>query len=358
MESTMGSPVMYQPPVYPMQQPPMQQMLPVQAPAQSVSAVSINVPNAKAYGSAPQPSNSVAPMYNYAPNPNFNIPNAEIYGEEPSAYTKPMVAPCPIITPKAPKEVKEAPTPPPPSIVDKQPAPAKTETPVEQPKVKEDTEKKTEKIDIAALNKSLKSDNLEEQSKAIEKIAEVGQSHTPQSAELINEEIFNNLKSIVTKDTSKLPDKTPKQIELAKKQESGATLTDQEKVELQKPSLKEMAEGNKIIGMWTMAIIQKNLREEVNKELKAENQPPVALYQLPGMPEIENNVKTGSPEVKSAGIQALRYLAQPEDNEVLTGVFNTVIKTETNPAVKADAQNALNSIPKAPKTESKPATAA
>jgi len=328
MEPTMGSPVNFQPPVYPTAQPMQPQ---AQAPTSGASAVSINIIEPKAYGSAPSTQCAapmpqlynypVAPMYNYPQSPCYAMPQAPIYGQQPSMYTPPVLAPVPqaqdpqqIITP--------APVPPPPSLVDQQPVPAQT---TEQKPVQENVqpEQPAAQVDIAGLNKALVSANFDEQTTAIEKIAEIGQSNNQQAATLINEDIFKNLTEIISKDTSKLPDAD-----------------------------KAKAEGNKIIGMWTMAVLQKNLRDAVNTELKAQNQPGLPLYELPGMAQIEKNVKSDpNPQVRSAGIQALRYLAQPEDYKALSDVLNTTIQTEKDATVKADAQSTLSALPQPATTE-------
>ncbi|MDD3014345.1 MAG: hypothetical protein PHC34_11640 [Candidatus Gastranaerophilales bacterium] len=337
MEPTMGSPTNFQPPVYPMAQPPMSQQ--AQAPMPSASAVSINIIEPKAYGSAPSPQAAapmaqpynypVAPMYNYPQAPCYAMPQAPVYGPQPSLYTPPMLAPMPTqqtYNPGVLQQTAAAPVPPPPSVIDQQPAPEKA---VNQHIVQDAQPKQQEaQIDVAAINKSLVSANLDEQTAAIEKIAEIGQSNNQQAAVLINEDVFKNLTGIISKDTSKLTDAD-----------------------------KTKAEGNKIIGMWTMAVLQKNLRDAVNTELKAQNLPSVPLYELPGMTQVEKNIKSDpNPQVRSAGIQALRYLAQPEDNKVISDVLNTVIQTEKDAAVKADAQSALSALPQA-KVQEAPAQA-
>jgi len=330
MEPTMGSPINFQQPY-----PPAQSMQPIpqtqaQAPASGASAVSINIIEPKAYGNAPcpqaaapmaQPYNyPVAPMYNYAQAPYYAMPQTPIYGPQPSVYTPPVLNPLPqqAFNPEVMQQTSAAPVPPPPSLVDQQPSPAKVDN---QKAVQ--PEQPAAQVDVAAINKALTSANLDEQTSAIEKIAEIGQSNSPESMALVNEDLFKNLTGVISADTSKLPDAD-----------------------------KAKAEGNKIIGMWTMAVLQKNLRDAVNTELKAQNQPGLPLYELPGMVQIEKNIKSDpNPQVRSAGIQAVKYLAQPEDYKAISDVLNTVVQTDKDATVKADAQSVLSSLPQSQASE-------
>jgi hypothetical protein len=384
MEAKMGTPLNFQPSSYPATRTTQQSQLP-----NSTSAVSINIINPQAYSGMPAPQEAPqmaqpyccpAPMYNYAPAPFYEVPQVPIYGQQPSGYFPTSYATAPIqqnvvapqislpaqptaIAPAA-QPAQDTPVPPPPSLIDQQPVPVAVETQkaVQEVPASVATETKApvetpqpavEQVDVAAITKALASTNLEEQQKGIEKIAEIGQLNNQQSAALINEEVFKGLSGIASKDTSKLPGKTQQQLELSKKKQSGKALNEQEEVMLNTPSQKELAEQNKIISMWTMAVLQKNLRDAINSGL-APNDPPVPLHELPGVKEIENNIKHDSnPLVRSAGIQAFRYVAQPTDYPMLSTILNTVIKVDKDPAVKADAQSTLAAIPN-PKANAAP----
>lgn len=372
MESKMGTPVNLQPSVYPAMYPSSKSYQPQAA----ASAVSINIYEPKSFSGMPVPQEApqmmdpyyrpTAPVYNYTPAPLYEMPQVPIYGQQPQTFMPPQFATMPmqqnVVSPQvllpAPvampvqsqtpvvNPVQDVPVPPPPSIIDQQPAPAAVESKPAQEPVKT-VQPEAPKFDVSSVVKALGSKNLEEQTAAIEKIAEVGQLNNQDSAALINEEVFKGLSDIASKNTSKLPGKTAQQLELAKNKQAGKTLTPEEEDLLNKPSEKEIAEQNKIISMWTMAVLQKNLRDAINAQL-APADPKVPLYELPGIKQIEDNIKLDpNPQVRSAGIQALRYVAQPDDEKVISTILNTVIKTDKDPAVKADAQSTLVALPKA-----------
>ena len=104
---------------------------------------------------------------------------------------------------------------------------------------------------------------------------------------LIKEETFLGLADIATKDTSKLAAED-----------------------------KKKADENRIISMWTLAMLQKLFKQEMNLEAKKINIPPISMNEVPGIVQIADIVKKdANPEVREAGIAALINLADPQDKK-------------------------------------------
>lgn len=113
---------------------------------------------------------------------------------------------------------------------------------------------------------------------------------------------------------------------------------------------KQKAEENKKISMWTLAILQKIFREEVNKELAKDNIPPMSIGEIPGVDKIVDNVKSDpNPEIREAGIVALMEVFNPEnqkDVELMKVILKTAAEQDSSKNVKTVAQSALNELPK------------
>lgn len=248
-------------------------------------------------------------------------------------YQQPNVPPQPTVVNQQNNQqnVNTAPTPPP-SQIDQQPQ-AEQVDPVVQPLV--------QALDI--LNpKAGQTNTAEEQSMAIHSIAQFAK--TAQAAEnmikadpnnqeaiaakekvskliqplLIKEETFKGLANIATKDTSSL---------------SGAE--------------KQKADENKIISMWTLAMLQKSFRTEMDQELKNRNieAPPMPIGEVPGVSEIVKNIKTDpNPDVREGGIVALMEVADPKnpkDVETMKVILEIAAKQDSAETVKTTAKNAL-----------------
>ena len=64
--------------------------------------------------------------------------------------------------------------------------------------------------------------------------------------------------------------------------------------------------------------MQKNFREEINKEMKKNNLPDVAINDLPYIKEVVNNLKDNpNPTIREACLSALNYVGRTEDKNVL-----------------------------------------
>jgi len=351
---------MNQTPFYPM---PTTYSQPVYQPPQ-LNAVKIDIINPQAIGGqqqAPVMQEQPQYFYSYPTAQTYNIPTTSYYGPQAQAMPQaqyPVMPPMPPV-PQYPQQVPvmdqtitqnvqtvpPTPVPPPPSVIDEQPAPQQ----VAQPQVVQEPQAAnvpTAGIDVAAINAALKSDDLDAQTNAIQQIAEIGQSNPQQAAALLNEETFTGLTNIITRDTTALPGPTQKQIELRQKLEAGKNLTPQEQQEAETLSPQEKAEINKQFGTYTLAVLQKNFREAIDAEAAKQGVQSVTINELPGITEVVNNLKDNpNPIIREASIQALKYIAKPEDKEVLKTIFDISAKQDADPSVRQSAQEALNALP-------------
>ena len=136
---------------------------------------------------------------------------------------------------------------------------------------------------------------------------------------LIKEETFLGLADIAIKDTSKLSAED-----------------------------KKKADENRIMGMWTLAMLQKLFKEEMNQEAKKINIPPISMNEVPGIVQIANIVKKDpNPDVRDAGISALTNIADPQDKkdvETMRAILGEALK-DSSETVKNSASEAMKLYP-------------
>lgn len=183
-------------------------------------------------------------------------------------------------------------------------------------------------FDVNAIVNALGSTNPDDQTAAIQKIAEVAQTDPNQAKALLNEQVFGQLVGIINADTSKLQGPTG---------ESNP----------QNLSPLEKAEINKQFAIYTLAILQKNFRDEINKEMKKNNLPDIAINDLPFIKEgIVDNLKDNpNPTIREACLSALNYVGRPEDKEILKTLYEISAKHDVSPEVKKAAQDYLAKLP-------------
>ncbi len=182
-------------------------------------------------------------------------------------------------------------------------------------------------IDVTGLINDLGSADVDKQTSAIQKIAEVAQADTNSAKVLLVEPVFNKLIGIINADTSKLQGPTGKNYD-------PKNLSPLEKAEI-----------NKQFAIYTLAILQKNFREEINKEMKKNNLPDVAINDLPYIKEVVNNLKDNpNPTIREACLSALNYVGKPEDKNVLKTLYDISAKHDASPSVKAAASNYLSKL--------------
>lgn len=199
-------------------------------------------------------------------------------------------------------------------------------------------------VDLKPIVGSLKSEDMDEQFMAIQQIAELGQNPKMPSDLLLNEDVFNNLNGIITKDTSNMQGPTAEQEELRNKKFSGEALTPEQDSLAESLAPQEVAEMNKMFATYSLAIAQKNFRESVNKEASKQGLEPVKLNEIPEMETVVENIKSNpNPLIREASISALAYVAKPEDKETME-VILSVASNDPDPMVKEAANKAQEKL--------------
>lgn len=333
----------------------------------SANAVNIQIFEPKAYAS-PQPAqpNYTAQMYNYpqtslygmsqqqyvpypmppvAQYPGYGMPQPIQYPgypvEQPAVYTVPpqIITPQPQQMPApAIEQVPAQQTPAPAPQVTVAPTPAPAPVAVEQPAQPAQT------IDVAGLVSALQSNDAAAQEKAITEIANFSQGEPALAQQVLNEQIMNGLAAIVGADNSQLAGPTPEQQAVLNKAMKGEQLTPEETQLAGQDSPKRAADRNKIIAMFTLAMLQKNQRDELDAYLASQGNTEVAPLKtdnLIGFNEIQNAIKTdANPEVRLAGIQAISYMAKPEDSAAIQAVLQNSAN-DPEPLIQQAAQEVL-----------------
>ena len=334
------------------------------------NAVAINIYNPQAYGNAPQAQQI---PYGYT-NSIYNVPQASLYqpqqmgcqnpitqpyGYVPQQYINaPITAPAPSVMPEsvmnnqaqtAPVAPVAAPVAPTaqeaqataPQSQAAQEAPAAQQAPAAQD---------VPTVDTKALIDGLKSADPEQKVQAITKTAEYAQEAPEVALQIVSEPVMNALVDIIKEDTSKLQGPTDQQVKIAEKIAKGEALTAEENALADKLSPRDAANRNRIFALYTLAMVQKLQRDELNQYIatqKANGEQPIAelkLQDLTGYKEIENIIKNDSfPEVKLGAIQAIEHVAEPQDKPAVEALLADSLKSKDE-AIKQAATEALAKI--------------
>ena len=321
------------------------------------NAVSINIFNPQAYGSAPQgmqqqamvsqPSMYQMPqaqMYQMPQAQMYQMPQAQMYQMpqaqetyyQPYVVTQPQVVQTPqVVAAPAPQVMPE-------SVMEEAKAPEKSVEEVKQEKPE------AEKVNVDELVGGLKNSDQNVRLDAINKIAKCAQDAPEVALQVVSEPVMQGLVDIIKEDTNALEGPSQKQIDIAKKSEKGEKLTDEETALLNELSPRDMANRNRIFALYTLAMIQKLQRDELNQYIetqKKNGEQPInslKIEDLIGYNDIVNIINNDSrPEVKVAAIQALQYVAEPEDKEAVQKVLAESSKSGDE-AVKNAANEVLN----------------
>ena len=316
--------------------------LPITQPS-GANAVSINIYNPQAYGSAPQQT-----PYDYT-NSVYNVPQNSVYNQGvqfvPQQYVpqanqgyvqneiQPVVAAIPAPQMMPGSVMEQAPV---------QQAPAEVEI---ENKPQEDT---TVKVDTDALINDLKSTDTKTREAAINKLAEYAQDDDVNVIkQVITEPIMQTLVDIIAEDTTGLQGPTDQQIAVAEKVAKGEQLTPEEDKISEELSPRDAANQNRMFALYTLAMLQKFQREEVDQYIetqKANGQEaisPLKLEDVYGYNGVVNVIKNDPrPEVKVAAIQSLRHVAKPEDAETVKTVLADALNSNDE-EVKAVAQETV-----------------
>lgn len=330
-------------PYYPMQATP------------SASAVNIQIFEPKAYSG--QPTNNVAnPIYAYPQQSMYSqpymnqyqqyMPQAPMYMPQAQQVQQlpQQQMPAPLLTPQAPA-TEQAPQAP--QVTVEQQTPAQPDMQIQQP-----TEQNQNAVDVNSLVAGLKSTDNKTQEDAITKIANLSQGTPEMQSAVLSEPVMRGLADIVKQDTSSLQGPTEAQVAAINKAASGAKLTPEEEALTKELAPKTLADKNRVISMFTLAMLQKNQRDEVdryNATQDPNNQlPQLKLNDLIGYTEIENAARNDNEkEVKLAAIQALSYVAKPEDKETIEPVLKAAMN-DPEPLIQQAANEVLTNIGAAP----------
>ena len=339
-------------PYYPMQATP------------SASAVNIQIFEPKAYSG--QPTNNVAnPIYAYPQQSMYSqpymnqyqqyMPQAPMYMPQAQQVQQlpQQQMPAPLLTPQAPA-TEQAPQAPQATV--EQQTPAQPDMQIQQP-----TEQNQNAVDVNSLVAGLKSTDNKTQEDAITKIANLSQGTPDMQSAVLSEPVMRGLADIVKQDTSTLQGPSEAQVAAINKAASGAKLTPEEEALTKELAPKTLADKNRVISMFTLAMLQKNQRDEIdryNATQDPNNQlPQLKLNDLIGFTEIENAARNDNEkEVKLAAIQALSYVAKPEDKETVEPVLKAAMN-DPEPLIQQAANEVLANIGAAPQAAAAPADA-
>ncbi len=301
-----------------------------QAQPSQANAVNIQIYNPQAYaGSNGQA--QVSPGTSYPPMPAQFMPAAPVVNQ--IAQAPAAVPPAPVITEEAPTAAPAAPAPEAP--VAQAPAAAPAEAPkVEEPKAQAPA------VDVQSFKQRLAGTNLEDQSKAIEEIAELTQNNPAEATALLDTQIMEGLLGVIAKDTTTLAGPTPKQLELRQQIIAGKELAEADKAEANTITPMETAERNKQYALYTVAFLQNLLSSEVEKR----NGVKVDIKDLPGIEQVVQTAKADpNPLLRVSALASLSHIAKPEYKPVLSQVFE-LAKTDADVNVQEAAKKAADQL--------------
>ena len=210
------------------------------------------------------------------------------------------------------------------------------------------TQNPQNQVDVNALVAGLQNPDTKVQEDSITKIANLSQGEPAMQNAVLSEPVMRGLADIIKQDTSGLQGPSEAQIAAINKAASGQQLTPEEQALTEQLAPKTAADKNRVISMFTLAMLQKNQRDEIdryNATQDAQNQvPQLPVNDLIGYNEIENAARNEQEkEVKLAAIQALSYVARPEDKQALEPVFQAALQ-DPEPLIQSAASEALANI--------------
>ena len=322
-------------------------------PTPSASAVNIQIFEPKAYAT-PQSSTQVQnPLYAYPQASMYTQPYMNQYQQYmPQPYALPMnqlpqqQMPAPVLTQQ-------------PNVQPAQTQPADAQQPQAQETAQQgqaptlDTTQTQNapaqnQVDVNSLIAGLQNPDTKVQEDAITKIANLSQGEPDMQNAVLSEPVMKGLADIIKQDTSTLQGPSDAQVAAINKATSGQQLTPEEQALTEQLAPKTAADKNRVISMFTLAMLQKNQRDEIdryNQTQDASNQlPQLKVNDLIGYNEIENAARNEQEkEVKLAAIQALSYVARPEDKQTLEPVFQAALQ-DPEPLIQSAASEALANI--------------
>ncbi len=318
-------------------------------PQGGANAVSINIFNPQAYGSAPATQQAQSVPYGYT-NSLYNVPQASVYNQGvqyapeqyvtqiPQASSDNMQQPV-VATIPSPQMM-------PTSVLEQAPAPQQQVNEVQIDNKPQ--EENFVKVDTDALINDLKSTDTKTREAAINKLAEYAQDEDVNVIkQVITEPIMQTLVDIISEDTTGLQGPTDQQIAIAEKVAKGEQLTPEEDKISEELSPRDAANQNRMFALYTLAMLQKFQREEVDQYIEAQKAngqeaiSPLKLEDVYGYNGVVNVIKNDvRPEVKVAAIQSLRHVARPEDADTVKSILAEALNS-SDEEVKAVAQETV-----------------
>ena len=182
--------------------------------------------------------------------------------------------------------------------------------------------KPVEVVNTNKIMEGLNSTDLDIQTQTIDAIAKMSQAESEIALQLIDDNLMAKLAQIAAVDTSKLEGPSKDRIKIAEKVKKGKKITDAEQQILDTVSPKEIAVKNKVISMYTLALLQKLQRDEVENynALQANSGnaiPNVQVGELVGFKEIVNEAANAqTPVVRKAALQSIIYVLRADEADV------------------------------------------
>ena len=289
----------------------------------------------------PQPAPQVIqqPVITYEPQPKEKtIDIQETFPAETTMITEPDVTPIPVA-----EEINK-------------PQPVLTENIVAEPKPiesnpvglnttehtpnTENTELTIPALELGTAISGLRSENIEEQAKTMENISTTLEKAPEQGLQFIDPNVVNALVDVLNKDTSKMDGPTPRQQVLRQKMMGKEQLTPEETAEANSLSPMEAAERNKQYSLYTIAMIQNAMGNEIEKT--------GTTLPLSELPAIEHVIKTANdspnPMLRASALAGLSHIAKPEYSEILGTIFTIASTKDEDAIVKGVAKEALTKL--------------
>ena len=328
------------------------------------NAVAINIYNPQAYGSTPnQPVQQNAP---YAvQQPIYQVPFMPMYPQnnmsmpiaQPNTFqqfipTNNIMMEAPQAPVMEPQFVAPAPQAMPASVLQPQVTQA-PQTEAIAPQIEAmpveivEPQQTTEVINIDSLVQNLKSTDVDTKAQTINQIASYAQEAPEIALQIVSEPIMQSLVDIINEDTTGLQGPSAEQIAVAEKIARNEQLTPEEDALSEQLSPRDMANKNRIFALYTLAMIQKLQRDELNQYIetqKANGQEAIAplnVQDLIGYNDVVNVIQNDArPEVQVAAIQALQHVVEPQDKATVEPILTQAQKSNDE-AVKNAAAEAI-----------------
>ncbi|MBR1976938.1 hypothetical protein IKA15_01520 [bacterium] len=203
-----------------------------------------------------------------------------------------------------------------------------------------------QQVQVEQFLKDLNSEDYAAQNEALIAISNISQMDKTVASQLNTEELMTSVANVISKDTSALEGPSEEELKLATKVKNGEQLTPEEQAIYDTRSPKEQAEKNKVYAIYTLAQLQKNLRDEIDTHNQSipEGKEKVAQIKMPeliGFNEIMTAASNSEvPAVRKAAIQAISYVARPEESNGIIQILSN-FTNDSDASVQEAAKKAI-----------------